>query len=56
MNVRVYAACVKEKERGEKNQRDGSDWKQVDVRQLPAQRHIKRMVTSPLGRQHPLSI
>lgn len=37
-------------------QEDKSDWKQVDGRQLPAQSHIKRMLTSPLGCQHPFSI
>lgn len=51
----LCSLCKREKARTGK-QGDKRDWKQVDVRQLPAQSHIKRMLTSPLGCQHPFSI
>lgn len=46
-----HAACVEggKKKKGKQGGGDKSDGKQVDVRQLQAQSHIKRMLTSPLG-------
>lgn len=52
----LLCSLCKRKRARKRKQGNESVWKKVDVRQLPAQSHIKRMLTSPLGGLHPFSI